>query len=333
MSPRIGSREQEAPDYSEGRTTSVEIQERHLLAQHDLIVDYDWAVTGGGGAGDILDDAAYRLVRELSVESGQGTLHHVRGDTLGVIQRLWGTEEYAQTDPTTDAAGTDEDDRQAIIPIPYYVLHSLTPYEAALPTWAAQARLQVTWDDISALVDGEDGDPAIDNAATQLIERPIFGVSKKPASRWAGMSIRKVERAITQDGSVIFDLDHLTRGQELMVVIVQGMAKDDSNDDEYLFDDSVVTKIGPLDIDGSEEFRRTRADAIQQRNKVVYERSSLETGVWVLDAAEDMRTGRGELWTVRGEERPELEIEVVKATNATRVIVTTIALTRGRRDR
>lgn len=326
--PRKGFRKIEAPDFEEGSTTGVPILPRHVVSYLLLRTLYDFDVTGGTGSGDILGDAAFRVPAEITVQADGSPLHNFDGRTAGVLQRLFGTEEYAQTDPTTDAAGTSEADRESVVPIPFFMPHSKNPDEFALPTPRAKARLQVRWMNAGELVDGEDGDVAVSNVAPELYEAPVYGVPAEPYAKWGAVSIRKTTKDVGQDGEVTIKLDHLTNGQELRMVLVEGLAKG-TNDDEYLHDDAVVTEVGPLDIDDREEFEAVDFAVLQNRNKVEYGLAALETGVAVLDAAEDRRTSRGELWLVSGDQSPFLKLRVAKQTNDTKVVVTTLAAHRG----
>ena len=326
---RQGMRAVEAPSFAEGKTRGVTLQERHVLSMLLLRTGYDFDVSGGSGAGDILSDAAYRVAQEITVQADGSPLHNVNGHTLGKIQKLLGREEYSQTDPTTDAAGTSEADRESFIPIPFSMPYSKRPHEFGLPTPTAKARLLVKWLSGGDLVDGEDGAIALSNVDPDLYEVPIYGVPAEPYSKWGAVSIRKIEKDVVSDGQITVDFDHLTNGQELRLVIIEGMAQG-ANADEFLYNDSVVTDVGPLDIANQEEFESVPFSVLQQRNKVAYQLSALETGVGILDAAEDRETGRGELWTVRGSQRPFLKLDVAKQTNDTKVIVTTVAGIRGR---
>ncbi|NIP59758.1 MAG: hypothetical protein GWM92_15745 [Gemmatimonadetes bacterium] len=335
--PRKGFRTQTAPDFVEARRKEEPIKARNLVSYHLLRTQYDWDVTGGTGAGDVLSDAAYRVAREITIQAGGRPLHHFRGHTMGKIVALFFPEEFAQTDPSDDAAGINETGRESIIPIPYYMPWAFLQDEFALPTRDADARILVDWAAAAELVDGEDGAPVIQNVTTELLEAALFGVElpngqTPPSEFWGAVSLRHTVKAVTQDGTITVDLKWLENGQELRLVMVEGMAKG-ANNDEYLHDDLVVEKVGPLDIDGVEEFEEVDSGPLQNRNKVEYERSALETGVYVLDAAEDKRTQRGDIWLVRGEEKPTLDLQVSKQANDTRVVVTTLAVTRGQRER
>lgn len=329
--PRLGMRKIPAPDFTEGRREEKQVQKRNVVAMYLLRIGYDWNVSGGTGVGSILSDAAYRILRTVTVQTGGRPLHSVRGHTLGKIVKLFFPQEYASTDPTSLAAGATETGRETEIPIPFFMPWSVNPSEFGLPTPVADARVIIDGAEADELATGEDGDPSFTNVETELNERPYEGVPAQPYAKWGAMGVRHVTRAVNQDGTLSIDLDHLNRGQELRAVIVEGFSGKSASE-EFQYDDAVVEEIGPLDIDGAEEFEAVRASTLQNVNKVDYELASKETGVYVLDAAPNGRTMRGELWRVRGAEKPFLDLKVTKQSGDCQVVVTTIAVSRGKRQ-
>lgn len=332
---RKGMRVQDAPDFVAGKRKEVAITPENVVSYHLLRTEYDTSVAGGSGAGSVLGDAAYRLPKVITIQAGGRPLHHVNGHTIRRIVQAFYPEEFAQTDPADLSAGGGDTARESLVPIPYFLPYSKTPDEFALPTTRAKPRALVDWGSGPDLVDGEDGVVSLSNVETELIEVPLYGVTlpngqAPPPDFYGVVSIRHTVKEITQDGTPTVKLDWLEEGQEIRAVIVEGMAKDDANNDEFLHDDRVVEKVGPLQVAGTEEFEQVDAGVIQNRNKVTYQRGSLLTGTYILDAAEDRRTGPGDLWTVAGEKDPTLDLQVAAQTNDTQVVVTTIAVVRGK---
>ncbi len=318
-----------APDFSVAARKDVEIRQQSLLSGLMLVTGYSYTVTGGTGAGNIFTDAAFRLARAITLMVGGKPLHHVRGHTLGVLEKLFEKEQFTQTNPTTDAAGT-ENSREATIFLPFYMPASIVPDEFAFPAYANKARLVVDWAAALELIDssGDATSAAFSNVVTKLYEVPLEGVPKAPASRWGAFRMRHVTKEITQSGTPQVELDHLQPGEEIRAIIVESFNAGSSGQ-RYSYSSSVINNLR-FEVNGRDEYEQVDFADLQNRNKREYRLSSKQTGVAVIDFAEDRRTDPGQLLVIEPGTSPVLYLDVTKQSGDNLVVVTTLTALRGR---
>lgn len=324
---RYGMRQVQAPDFSVGGRRDVRLEKESLLRQLTLRTAYTFGTAGGTGVGTIYGDAAYRLARQIQLFAGQRPIHNVDGRALGKIVKLFFPEEYAQTNPANLTASSSHS-CVSEIPIPFFMFQSLVEEQFALPTMADGVfRLVVDWGVAQDLAKGNDGTVSISAATTELYETPIYGVDPRPFSKWAGLRLSTYRKDVTQTGKITIQLEDMEPGIEIRALLIEGLAGG-SGGTGFDPNNSVISDIA-FRINGRDEYEQVRASVIQNRNKVQYQLSSLETGVYVLDAAENWRTERGQLWTVGAGEQPVLTFNVAKQSGDNEVVVTAISAVRA----
>jgi hypothetical protein len=330
---RYGLRSIDPVAFSEGARREIAIPRAGILRELIHELEYDYYVTGGSGAGAIANRPAFRMVGNVQVQiEGAGadaTLHNVRGHTLGVIDKLFMAQATPQWGPTDDAATTDENDRKSTVRIPFFVPFSKTPDECALPAAVAKPTLIIDNGSGSELVtsDGDFTTIDITNAVPKLFARRIYGVPEQPYSKWAAMSLRKTEFEVAASGSKNLELSHLRPGMDLVRIIIEAFAGGSSGA-QYAENDSLVTAL-ELEINGVKEFEEVPWATLQRINATNYQLSWMETGVAVIDFAEDQLTHRGQVITLTGNQAPVLSLDYTKQTGDCKVVVTTMAIRRG----
>lgn len=319
----IGKRKIQAPDHSEGSVTSEALRRGNVVKQYILRTQYGTTIDDGSGAGAPFADAAYRLLRSVQINVG-GTLIHVNGHTIGKLVRLFYPALFPQADPTDDAAAS-ETDLESLIPIPFFMPHSLDPNEFGFPSGKADGSIITSWANAEELFD-TDADftgSSIDDPEVELYEHYYIGHGRDPMD-FSGLQIRRQELAVDSSGSPQLDLSHLRNGQELRMVLLEAFAGG-SGGIRHNYDDDVLTEVR-LELNGEDVVEATPFSVLQADNVVDYDLSSRETGVVVaFDAATDMRTTFGSLPVIRGAEKPTLYLKTAKQTGDCKIVATTIA--------
>lgn len=313
------------PDYSPGQRRTVELRRRSVIAWYLLVVSWDHAVTGGSGAGAIYSDAVFRWIDRIELIVA-GTARQVySGQFLRILHKLLGQEEWPQTPPTSVAASASETGRRAYFALPLQMPHSFTPEEFGLPTQLAEdPTLAITWAQYGALFNELiDGVPAASNVSVELYEAPVLDPAI-PAGSHHALEIRDTFIDITQSGTPRIELPHLAPGHELRAVIVEAFQGGTGGTD-FEYSNSLISKM-KLVINGKDVLDLVPFSVLQARNKVAYQLEAIETGVVVIDAAEDKRTAAGELFIIAGTEKPYLEVNAAKQSGECRIRVTTISV-------
>jgi hypothetical protein len=326
---RLGNQLVETLDFHEGRTITHKIRQLNILAGLLLRFTGTWTVTGGNGAGTILSDAVWRaFLRRYAVNWNNADMQRAYGPTLRVLEKLFHPAPMIQDGPTALAAATAEGIELNAF-IPFYMFHSHRPDEFAFATADVSVRspvLQIECGRASEAATGETGVLSIANGRIEVYEIPMLG-TPTAGDAYSPLLITQIEYAVNANAaSARIPFDQMLPGMEIRAVIIESHAK--GAGDEYVHNSDVLT-YAALNINGTDVFHRTAATVIRNRNVMFYQLNALETGVAVLDAAEDMNTGRGELWTVRGQLRPYLEVDLQKQAGENRLLITIIA-TNGR---
>lgn len=321
----IGHREIEAPDFSAGKDRSVALPKEKVTQGILSKLDYDFTVTGGTGAGDVLGDAAFRTHDVVHVERAGRAIHHVLGQTLGTIEQMMFEEQHPQTSPTTDAAGT-ETDRVARVYIPFFVPRAIGGDQFAL--WTKRdtpINVHVKGGQAQDLLTrAADGVASFANDELTFIEDYLQNVEGVPAAGWGIYTLRHITKVITADQTGLrIPLDHLIQGNPLARIYIEAQNQG-SSDRQHQFADDIVTRIR-FRMNGTDEFEEIDAAEVQARNKVVYGLSSVLAGRYCLDFCEDMRVEPGAIPVVGRGETPAmyLDVDYTGANNEHRVVVTT----------
>lgn len=289
-----------------GQQTSIQFRQKFADAGILLRFTGRWQVAGGTGAGAILSDAVARLIRRVEVRGDNNSRVSVRGLTLAAINRLLERGGYSQDNPASLAAGADET-FEYFLRVPFSMPHSSNPHEFGLvTTLVGSPTLTLDVGTAADMVNGaQDGAITVSNLQVEVIEEAIFD-APMPTSR-----LRIVQTfldvASAAPGRKHY-LDELGAGAELRAVLVEGMSGGDG-EVEFAYDNSVVSALA-LVIDGGYAVERTSFGALRQRNRNTYQLDATETGIGILDSAEDFATGRAQLWNVRTGQRPYLEMDL-----------------------
>ena len=169
---------------------------------------------------------------------------------------------------------------------------------------------------------------ALANAVVHVYEIPAEeGPEEAGRPRGVLLMSQQTHDIAASASAVKIRLDSVLRGYEIRAIIIEAESGGSSGAD-FIPNDSVLTYVA-FNVDGTDKVKRTRAGALQQRNIRTYD-VARETGVYVIDAVEDMKTWPGQLWDVTTDVKPYLEVDVTKQSGECRLLVTVIAVN-GRR--
>lgn len=294
---RTSLRRIDAPDFRAGGRTSVALRTDSLIRSYLLRITGNMTVTGGTGVGTIHPDAAFRLVPEVRIQAGGVAIVDTTGPTLGRLERLMEPTVTPQTVPDSLAAGAVEPFDVAIA-IPLAFMHSFTPEFHALPSWALPAlQLTVGFANPADLAYGNDGQLGFTNVAVELYEEVQEG-SPKNARMYAPVQTITNEVPVVanvSDGKVRLEQISPIGGSKMEIRGIMVEAFDNAASD-YLRTNGILNEVG-FYLDNREVFEKIPAGLIQRRNAKTYGLTGTELGVYLLDAAEDKKTGQGDLWT------------------------------------
>jgi hypothetical protein len=304
--PKIGfQRVSEAPALVPGDRRSVELPRTGVIHSLMLRVRYTMTIVGGTGAGDAFADAAARLIEEVRLVAGKRALQTITGQTLALLQTIWGEEEYAQTPPTTDAVGAYTD-RETILDLIQYMPHSYRPHAFAFPAQAmreaptlevvmanGEALFTPTADFTSATISAVETDLFM-----ETLEGPEHEVPRNPvaqAQTFVPLLFQTYRREVTGSSPIALRLDGWERGQEARALIIETFAGG-VNGARYAYNNALVEEVR-LELDDDDVYGVVDFDAIRQRNKKnIRGLTELLTGVAVIDAAENQLTDKGQLF-------------------------------------
>jgi len=320
--PRYGLERVKAPRFVAGGSDSVELRQRNVVAAWVLSVLYDWVVTGGTGVGTIRSDASAHLINKIVLSVNGSDVQVYDGPFLDVYTLMFMNQVFTQTVPTALAAATNQTARKALFLLPQQMGWSYTPEEFGMPSAGVNSpTLTIFWNSGRRLAIGSDGVITLPNATCELFERP-YTDPMPPKGGFQPLLIKQISEDVVATGQLKLDLKQLVPGHELRAIFLQAYAGGAAGED-YAANDSVVTNVR-FTLGGRAKIENVPFSVIQQLNKTNYGTSALKVGLAVLDAAEDKRTARGELWTVTGQERPYLELDVVKQAGDNKVVITTV---------
>lgn len=309
--------------------TSIKIREKFLDAGMLVNVRGTLGVTGGTGAGAFLSDPIARLIRRIEVRGASNARISLRGLTLAAINRILEMGGYDQTPPDSLAAGASEA-FSGWFRLPFAQPHSARPYETNLNTMGVQApTLIVDAGAATDMTDGnEDGALALTGFEVEVIEEAIMQPAPGEVGRGRLRIVQTYIDVETSGTARKVYLDELGLGAEIRAILLEGMSGG-SGETGFAYDNDVIGAAA-LVIDGGYAVERTTFNALRQRNKSTYQRASTETGIALLDAAEDKLTGSGQLWSVTRQQRPYLELDLEpQGAGDNRVWVTTLVVERG----
>jgi hypothetical protein len=331
----------DAPTFrAEGRST-VKLPATRVIHSLLLHLTYSLTKTGGTGAGAFFADASHRLIEELIVRGNDQDLLVVDGTLLYLWQLMFMRETFAQTAPSSLAAGNTEAGRHSWILIPAVMGHAGAGAVNGDDQFGypplVNPTLSVKWAPAKNLANTtHDSVLSVPACTVELFQRFYNRPQPKGVGGFAPVFARQWSKAISAAGNVVFDLDELKSardggpGHELRAIFIQAFGAGSAGY-QYAPDNTVVTEI-KLEVPGEGTVQDTVSfGAIQQLNKSEYGLSAIQTGVAVLDAAaHDQNVGIGELWTLRGRGAPQLKLAVTPAAAGDSRVVVTALYTGGR---
>lgn len=314
-------------DFAAGETVTGEIQRKNLLHALNVRIRGNVVVTGGTGAGAPRSRhaALARLVRQVSLLADNNTLQSWYGHALATAMWLLDEEEYAQTLPTDDAAGTYPID--VTYRIPFHELRSLSPDFSAFPSFAvANPQLSISYGNASDLFDADVDATGIafSDMQVDVIEETLLGTDRN-AGRYARPVVVSVNQDVTVDTDELpITLENIKPGMEVSRILIQAFSGGSASDIGDP-DDSLIETV-KLEIGNKQEIRAPWA-VLQNIDKRAYALEAKEAGVVMLDSAKDRRTepGVGQLWEVRGLDKPVVTVKAAKQTGNCRIRITAIA--------
>jgi hypothetical protein len=331
----------DAPVYrAEGRST-VKLPATRVTHSMVLHLAYSLLKTGGTGIGAFFADASHRLIEELILRGNDQDLLVLDGTLLNLWQLMFMREVFAQTPPTSLAAGNTEADRQSWILIPAIMGHAGSGPQNGDDQFGypplINPTLSVKWATPQNLVNTtHDSVLSVPVCVVELFQRFYHRPQPKGPGGYAPVFARQWSKEITATANVVFDLDEIKSardggpGHELRAIFIQAFGGGAAGY-QYAPSDAVVTEL-KLDVPGEGTVQETVTwGAVQQLNKSEYGLASLQAGVAVLDAAaHDQNVSMGELWTVRGRGAPALKLACTPAAAGDSRVVVTAMYTGGR---
>lgn len=308
---RLGiERAGKAPEFVSGQETSEPIRQVHsLLAYLDVLVEGSLVITGGSGAGSYHTDAAHRVLRSLAVDYDGGTRIRVQGVDLATMEALFEPQPMVQTFPSSLAAGTYPISVLYRIPFLMPFAHQTQRERFALPVKLVDTPLL-------KIEAGAPGDLtygatdysgiAFSGMTVQVYERPLLGIAPPRVGEYFPLLLNSTTYRLA--GDVSSETHELTGFQgvpgtrELRAVIATAAAHG-AGETDYRASNSILLKLG-IHIPGVEKIDPVTASLIQRHNAQVYNRTSVRTGVYVLDAAENQNVAPHELWRLLQGQRP-----------------------------
>lgn len=307
---RIGSELVKSVAVNEGEKVTLEIRKKNLVAGYLVRFTATHVIAGGATNGTAHTDALHRMIQRVRVGMSGIQMQEVDGRTLRVVEKLFQPSTYEQTAPATLAATAGQAIELYFL-VPFYMFHSYQPEEFALATYDPDVQnptLEVQLGYAREMVYGEDRTHSLTNARLQFFELPQLG-TPLASDVYAPLMMKQwtVNLPAVANGEKL-ELRGLLPLDEIRAVLIETEDNGAAGAD-YRYSNAILGDVA-LRVNGSDAVSRTPAAVMRQRNKSTYGLAASETGVVVLDAAEDKNTGRGELWTVRGELAPELEYDV-----------------------
>lgn len=309
-----------APTFSPGARESVELRIKRIVHHWVLILTFDWAVTGGTGAGAFFTDAQARVLKEWVLNGNGDKLVQMGGGALYLYTLLFLKEMYTQTLPTLLAAASDQDDRELRIYLPAAMGHALPGQEETfgLPPVESPS-MEFLFGSAADLVDA-DGDAtayAFSNEGARLVEwaydnpriPEVLRNGKREQVGFAAFRARTQTQQVNAGGQeLLFNFPELEQGYELRALIIETLSGGQAGGVDYEYDSAVVTDILEFEIDGKEKYKPITFRDVQQENKRDYTLADLQPGVAVIDAAADMNIARNELWRHSVRAQPYLKL-------------------------
>jgi hypothetical protein len=324
-------RHPEAPPGVTNDETSVDLRQRTVNAAYLLRMEGTVGVTGGTGAGTVVDDSVYRPFRRLALNAADFDFQSITGRALYLEHAFMNLSPWPQT-PIADLSDGASNDVVANILLPGQMLWTLSPDEFGIPTQLLDSpRLVLNMLDAEEMVTGNDGALAFTSGPTfTLYEVPYMELQERGISPAGFLGVRRktVVKNITQAGDVQVVLSHLGAGHDLRAVIVNALEAD--ADGKYSPSDTLIEQVrGPI-LGGVPKFEQNPWDVYQDKNVSEYQLDAVESGAIVLDSAEDKRTDLGQMWKVpMVKEDPTIEMVAgTPSANGARVEITTISVKR-----
>lgn len=316
------------PTFTAGAMEPFVLPVKNIVHHWQLILAFAFTVTGGSGIGTLFSDMHGRILRKWVLYGNGKPLITMTGQTLAIYALLFMREVYQQTPPTALAAATNQAARELRLMLPATMGLVANPKQEAsfgFPP-VTDPSMEFHWGDEEDLARGTDGVLAMVGTTARLLEYR-YDDAAPPAGGYAPLLARTQEQAVNGVEDLIFNLTELEAGYELRALIIEGLADGQAGGRDFQYNDSVVTSIGVLDVNGVERHKDLRFADVQQQNKVDYMLASLGdlTGIAVIDAAADGDVGRGELWQHNVRSTPYLQLAVAKqGADANKVRVTSI---------
>jgi hypothetical protein len=326
-----------APEWRSDGEDTINLPASHVVDHHVLIVDYDWAVAGGTGAGAIHSDAYARILREFVLRGNNQDLQSLSGSALHLYNLLLQRESFTQTPPTSVAAGAAQAARQSVILLPTgHMGHAaFGGREFAFPP-ILSPKATFRWGTAQDLTtSAADGVASFANVRTKLLER-FHQQPLPPRGGYAPVLIAQKTQQVAAAGSLTVELDFLFSastggpGMEVRAILVEGLT-DGVGGRRYAPSNAVVTDLR-VKISGETVRERVEFADMRQLNKVTYGLGTLVTGAVLLDAAEDETVVAGELWTVHGRGANEVILTVAPQGAGQNMVRVTTVYTAGRFD-
>lgn len=325
--PRIGRERGRPLEYSAGRRTSEQLNQRNIVTRYIVRVTGTLVVTGGTGAGTVREDAPGRILAALRILGSSQTIQSWTGRTLWLVQRLFGAAELPQVLPADDIAGSTEIDIRLAVPM--HMLRSLTPNQTAFPTAAvASPRIDTDWAPLTEIFDGGDATGVrLDNPRVEIYEDKLLGLpaDARGPGRFERPFVYSMERAVNAavTGS-LFDMDVVVPGSRLRMLIIEAFAGG-AGGGGFDPSDDVLTELS-LRLNGVEEYSGIPFSEIQAANKAEYGLAAVQTGVGIIDFAEDMYTAGDALPRVEGLQRPQLVYDATPGAGESKFRVTAVTV-------
>ena len=271
-------------DYISGGRDSLEIARDGVISRLNLRIQY--TVTNGASAAvGPLWQALARILRRVEIViNGRDTIYSIDGP--GLISRAiyeMGEVPYG-ADATVVLTGEAETTYDLVVPIPFFLPRSASPYITALPADRfGQVTLHVTWapSDCSQMY-GTPNSAAI-SAVSCWVEGEYF-VGLPAGTNFLTCVLDQVEYPVTADSSA-FNMT-MDTGTGLKYRSFHVVALDDDVASDAIIDELTVQS-------GTQVFQKRSNVFLQAANLINHMQADHQTGVYFLPTEQ---AGRPDMW-------------------------------------
>lgn len=287
-----------------------------------------WTVTGGSGAGTIPADALHRYLRKLVVKYEGEDRMTAPAQFWRWLVRFLMPSSPENTQPSSLAANANQA-VEITVPVLFNMAHA-TPEEQDRFNLPVQHTdnpvLSIELGSPSDCAIGEDGTVGFTNPKIEVLAETIAGAAEHPFQDLIEVHQFTID-ANQSDNALSVVLTGLKAGLEVRAIFIAAESGGVGGAGHQVSDTlirSLIFKNGGVTL-----YDKTAWDSLRNLNKMAYALTARESGVVILDAAEDRDTRPGQLWDI-GAVKPELVFDVNPGAGQNRIRIWALGVRRGR---